>query len=80
MKEIIQKVLIFIFLSNRVNPDGGDVNKKILNMNIRPKVHEAIYKAMGIDWNKTYMSPIARPVYIANGFDDTPGIPVKELI
>jgi len=39
--------LIFIFLSNRVNPDGGDVNKKILNMNIRPKVHEAIYKALG---------------------------------
>jgi beta-N-acetylhexosaminidase len=39
--------LIFIFLSNRVNPDGGDVNKKILNMNIRPKIHEAIYKALG---------------------------------
>ncbi len=38
--------LIFIFLSNRVNPDGGDVNKKILNMNIRPKIHEAIYKAL----------------------------------
>jgi CubicO group peptidase (beta-lactamase class C family) len=38
--------LIFIFLSNRVNPDGGDVNKKLLNMNVRPKIHEAIYKAM----------------------------------
>ena len=43
-------------------------------------LYATIYKAMGIDWNKTYMSPIARPVYIANGFDDTPGIPVKELI
>lgn len=42
------KKLIFIFLSNRVNPDGGDVNKKLLNMNVRPKIHEAIYKAMGL--------------------------------
>jgi len=39
------KKLIFIFLSNRVNPDGGDVNKKLLNMNVRPKIHEAVYKA-----------------------------------
>jgi beta-N-acetylhexosaminidase len=39
--------LIFIFLSNRVNPEGGDVNKKLLNMNVRPKIHEAIYKSMG---------------------------------
>jgi len=43
-------------------------------------LYATIYKAMGIDWSKTYMSPISRPVYIANGFDDTPGIPVKELI
>ena len=39
--------LIFIFLSNRVNPEGGDINRKLLNMNVRPKIHEAIYKAMG---------------------------------
>jgi beta-N-acetylhexosaminidase len=39
--------LIFIFLSNRVNPDGGDVNRKLLNMNVRPKMHEAIYNAIG---------------------------------
>ena len=43
-------------------------------------LYATVYKAMGIDWTKTYMSPIARPVYIANGFDDTPGIPLKELI
>ena len=43
-------------------------------------LYATIYKAMGIDWTKTYMSPIARPVYIANGFDDTPGNPVTELI
>jgi beta-N-acetylhexosaminidase len=35
--------LIYIFLSNRVNsPDQG----KFLRMNVRPKVHEAIYGAM----------------------------------
>ncbi|MBS1510069.1 MAG: serine hydrolase [Bacteroidetes bacterium] len=38
--------LIFIFLSNRVHPDGGDINKKLLNMNVRPKIHEALYKAI----------------------------------
>ncbi|MFN8006416.1 MAG: DUF1501 domain-containing protein [Terriglobia bacterium] len=43
-------------------------------------LYATIYKAMGIDWAKTYMSPIARPVFIANGFDDTPGNPVQELI
>jgi beta-N-acetylhexosaminidase len=37
--------LIYVFLSNRVYPDGGD-NKKLLNMNVRPKIHEAIYKAL----------------------------------
>jgi beta-N-acetylhexosaminidase len=39
--------LVFVFLSNRVNPEGGD-NKKLLNMNVRPKIHETIYKAMGL--------------------------------
>jgi uncharacterized protein (DUF1501 family) len=43
-------------------------------------LYATIYKAMGIDWEKTYMSPIGRPVYIANGFNDTPGTPLKELI
>ncbi|MEP6750696.1 MAG: serine hydrolase, partial [Bacteroidota bacterium] len=37
--------LIFIFLSNRVNPYGGE-NGKISSMSIRPKIMEAIYKAM----------------------------------
>lgn len=39
------KKLIYVFLSNRVNAEGGD-NKKLLNMNVRPKIHEAIYKAL----------------------------------
>lgn len=37
--------LVFVFLSNRVNPDGG-VNGKISSMSIRPKIMEQIYKAM----------------------------------
>jgi beta-N-acetylhexosaminidase len=37
--------LVFIFLSNRVNPEGGD-NKKLLNMNVRGKIQEAVYEAM----------------------------------
>ena len=40
-----EKKLIYVFLSNRVNTEGGD-NKKLLNMNVRPKIHEAIYKAL----------------------------------
>jgi len=37
--------LVFIFLSNRVNPDGGD-NEKLQHMNIRGKIQESIYEAM----------------------------------
>jgi beta-N-acetylhexosaminidase len=37
--------LTFIFLSNRVNPDGG-ANNKLGQMNIRPKIMETIYEAM----------------------------------
>jgi len=37
--------LSFVFLSNRVNPDGGN-NTKLLTMNIRPKMLEAVYRAM----------------------------------
>ncbi len=39
-----------------------------------------VYQVMGIDWEKRYMSPLGRPVYIANGFDDKGGAPIKELI
>ncbi len=35
--------LIYIFLSNRVNPDGSS---KLLKMNVRSNIHEAIYKAL----------------------------------
>jgi beta-glucosidase-like glycosyl hydrolase/CubicO group peptidase (beta-lactamase class C family) len=39
--------LVFVFLSNRVNPEGGD-NRKLLSMNVRTNIQEAIYKAMGL--------------------------------
>jgi beta-N-acetylhexosaminidase len=35
--------LIYIILSNRVNPDGST---KFLKMNVRPSIQEAIYKAL----------------------------------
>lgn len=38
--------LVFIFLSNRVNPDGGDVNRKLLNLNVRGNIMEAVYRSM----------------------------------
>lgn len=37
--------LIYIFLSNRVNPDGG-VNLKLSTMNIRGAIEDSLYKAM----------------------------------
>ena len=37
--------IVFVFLSNRVNPYGGD-NLKLLHMNIRGKIQDAIYNAM----------------------------------
>ena len=43
-------------------------------------VYATIYKALGIDWAKTYTTPIGRPVYIANGFDDQAGSPIAELV
>jgi hypothetical protein len=39
-----------------------------------------VYKAMGIDWTKEYMTPIGRPIKIANSFEDTTGEPVHELV
>ena len=38
-----KKNLVYIFLSNRVNPV---VSNTLLNMNVRPKIHEVIYQAL----------------------------------
>ncbi len=37
--------LVYVFLSNRVNPDGG-VNLKLSTMNIRGAIEDTLYKAM----------------------------------
>jgi uncharacterized protein (DUF1501 family) len=42
-------------------------------------IYATIYKAFGIDWSKTYMTPIGRPVYIANALGDKQGEPIREL-
>jgi len=36
--------LVYIFLSNRVNPEGGD-NLKLSHMNVRSNIQETIYKS-----------------------------------
>ena len=38
--------IIYIFLSNRVNPNDSN---KLGKMNVRPNIHDAIYKALGIE-------------------------------
>ena len=43
-------------------------------------LYATIYRALGIDWKKEYMSPIGRPVKIANSLDDKTGSPVQELL
>ncbi len=37
--------MIYIFLSNRVNPHGW--NKKLIEMNVRTKIEDVIYESMG---------------------------------
>ena len=39
-----------------------------------------VYKALGIDWTQEYMTPIGRPVKIANALHDMTGTPLDELI
>ncbi len=39
-----------------------------------------VYKAMGIDWTAEYMTPVGRPIKIANSFADSTGEPVRELV
>ncbi|HZX72822.1 MAG TPA: serine hydrolase, partial [Cyclobacteriaceae bacterium] len=36
--------LVYIFLSNRVNPDAN--NNKLINDNVRPRIHDVIYQAI----------------------------------
>ena len=37
--------ILFIFLSNRVHPNGGE-QKQLLQANVRPRLHETLYQAI----------------------------------
>jgi uncharacterized protein (DUF1501 family) len=56
---------------------GHDVTDRVVTMG---DLYATIYKALGIDWTKEYMSPIGRPIKIANSLDDRTGQPVNELL
>jgi len=56
---------------------GYNVASRVVSMG---DLYATIYKAMGIDWSKEYMSPIGRPVKIANSLEDRTGEPVQELL
>jgi uncharacterized protein (DUF1501 family) len=43
-------------------------------------LYATVYKALGVDWTKTYNTPVGRPVYIANSTGDKVGEPIKALI
>jgi len=42
-------------------------------------MYATVYKALGVDWSKTYVGSDGRPIYIANSLEDKPGTPVHEL-
>jgi len=56
---------------------GGQVADRMVTMG---DVFATIYKAFGIDWEKTYMTPIGRPIKIANSIDDKTGVPIGEIV
>ena len=56
---------------------GYNVANRVVSMG---DLYATIYKSLGIDWRKEYMSPIGRPIKIANSLDDRTGEPVQELL
>jgi hypothetical protein len=56
---------------------GYNVTDRVVTMG---DLYATIYKALGIDWKKEYMSPIGRPIKIANSLEDQTGEPVHELL
>ena len=56
---------------------GAQVADRLVSMG---DLFATLYKALGIDWTKTYINPSGRPLYIANSIDDALGQPLEELI
>jgi beta-N-acetylhexosaminidase len=61
--------LLYIFMSNRVNPDGGD-NNKLSSMNVRSDIQEVVYQSMfnkqKLDTPKPLPFKRAKKVYVKN--------------
>jgi hypothetical protein len=55
---------------------GEQVSERLVTIG---DLSATLYKALGIDWTKEYMSPIGRPVKIANAINDITGTPISEL-
>lgn len=51
---------------------GAYVAERMVTMG---DVFATIYKPFGIDWEKTVMTPIGRPIKIANSIEDKTGVP-----
>ncbi|MCC6587695.1 MAG: DUF1501 domain-containing protein [Bryobacterales bacterium] len=56
---------------------GANVTERVVSMG---DLYATVYKLLGVDWHKEYMSPIGRPIKIANNLDDRTGEPVAELL
>ena len=56
---------------------GANVTSRVVSMG---DLYATVYKLMGVDWTKEIMSPIGRPIKIANSLEDKTGEPVKELL
>jgi arylsulfatase A-like enzyme len=56
---------------------GANVTERVVTMG---DLFATIFLLLGIDYRKEYMSPIGRPIKIANSVDDRTGQPVEELL
>ena len=56
---------------------GAQVTERMVTMG---DLFATVYKTFGIDWEKTYMTPIGRPIKIANSIGDKTGVPIQELV
>lgn len=55
---------------------GANVTSRVVSMG---DLYATVYKLMGVDWTKEIMSPIGRPIKIANSLEDKTGEPIPAL-
>lgn len=56
---------------------GANVTSRVVTMG---DLYATVFKLLGVDHTKEIMSPIGRPIKIANSLEDTTGQPVAELL